>query len=39
MPALWAARDAAGKKLNVFWPPRRRVKSEPNQTWHADRGY
>ena len=21
-----------------FWPPRRRVKSEPHQTWHGDRG-
>jgi len=26
------------KKLNVFWPPRRRVKSDPQQTWHCDRG-
>ena len=26
------------QKLNVFWPPRLRVKSEPNQTWHSDRG-
>ena len=25
-------------KLEVFWPPRRRVKSEPHQTWHGDRG-
>ena len=25
------------KKLN-FWPSRRRVKSEPHQTWHGDRG-
>jgi len=21
-----------------FWPPRRRVKSEPHQIWHVDRG-
>ena len=21
-----------------FWPPRRRVKSEPHRTWHSDRG-
>ena len=26
------------KKTQRFWPPRRRVKSEPNQTWHGDRG-
>ena len=26
------------KKLNVFWPPRRRVKSEPHQIWHGGRG-
>ena len=26
------------KKTQRFWPPRRRVKSEPHQTWHADRG-
>ena len=26
------------KKTQRFWPPRRRVKSEPHQTWHDDRG-
>jgi len=26
------------KKLNVFGCPRRRVKSEPHQTWRGDRG-
>ena len=26
------------KKTKRFWPPRRRVKSEPHQTWHGDRG-
>jgi len=25
------------KKIQRFWPPRRRVKSEPHQTWHSDR--
>ena len=25
-------------KNQCFWPPRRRVKSEPHQTWHGDRG-
>ena len=25
-------------KNSTFWPPRRRVKSEPHQTWHGDRG-
>jgi len=29
--------DRQTKKLKVFWPPRRRVKSEPHQTWHDDR--
>ena len=24
------------KKTQRFWPPRRRVKSEPHQTWHGD---
>jgi len=24
-------------KTQRFWPPRRRVKSEPHQTWHGDR--
>jgi len=23
---------------STFWPTRRRVKSEPHQTWHSDRG-
>jgi len=26
------------KKTQRFWSPRRRVKSEPHQTWHGDRG-
>jgi len=26
------------KKTQCFWPPRRRVKSEPQKTWHGDRG-
>jgi len=26
------------QKSQRFWPPRRRVKSEPHQTWHGDRG-
>jgi len=30
--------DKQTKKTQRFWPPRRRVKSEPNQTWHGDRG-
>ena len=25
------------KKTQRFWPPRRRVKSEPHPTWHGDR--
>jgi len=25
-------------KKSTFWPPRRRVKSMPHQTWHGDRG-
>ena len=25
-------------KNSTFWPPRRRVKSEPHQTWRGDRG-
>jgi len=25
-------------KSSTFWPPQRRVKSEPHQTWHSDRG-
>ena len=26
------------QKTQRFWPPRRRVKSEPDQTWHGNRG-
>ena len=26
------------KKTQRFWLPRRRVKSEPHQTWHGDTG-
>ena len=26
------------QKTQRFWPPRRRVKSEPHQTWQGDRG-
>ena len=26
------------QKNQRFWPPRRRVKTEPHQTWHGDRG-
>ena len=26
------------QKTQRFWPPRRRVKSEPHQTWRGDRG-
>jgi len=26
------------QKTQRFWPPRRRVKSEPHQTWYGDRG-
>ena len=26
------------KKTQLFWLPRRRMKSEPYQTWHGDRG-
>ena len=26
------------QKTQRFWPPRRRVKSEPHRTWHGDRG-
>ena len=29
--------DGQTKKLNVFSPTRRRVKSEPHQTWYGDR--
>ena len=30
--------DRQTKNTQRFWPPRRRVKSEPQQTWHGDRG-
>ena len=30
--------DRQTKKTQRFWLPRRRVKSEPHQTWHGDRG-
>ena len=30
--------DRQTNKKQRFWPPRRRVKSEPHQTWHGDRG-
>jgi len=26
------------QKTQRFWPPRRRMKSQPHQTWHGDRG-
>ena len=26
------------QKIQCFWSPRRRVKSEPHQTWHGDKG-
>jgi len=26
------------QKIQRFWPPRRRVKSEPHKTWNGDRG-
>ena len=31
-------RETNRQKRSTFWPPRRRVKSEPYQTWHGDRG-
>ena len=31
-------RQTDREKTRRFWPPRRRVKSEPHQTWHGDRG-
>jgi len=31
-------RQTDRQKTQRFWPPRRRVKSEPHQTWHRDRG-
>ena len=30
--------DKANKKTQRFWLPRQRVKSEPHQSWHGDRG-
>jgi len=30
--------DKQTDKDQRFWPPRRRVKCEPHQTWHGDRG-
>jgi len=32
-------RQTNRQKTQRFWPPRRRVKSEPHQTWHGDRGF
>jgi len=34
----WRTDKQADKKTQCFWPPRRRLKSEPHQTWHGDRG-
>jgi len=31
-------RQTDRQKTQRFWPPRQRVKSEPYQTWHGDRG-
>ena len=31
-------RQTNRQKTQRFWPLRRRVKSEPHQTWHGDRG-
>ena len=31
-------RQTDRQKTQRFWPPRRRVTSEPHQTWHGDRG-
>jgi len=31
-------RQTDRQKTQPFWPPRRRMKSEPHQTWHGDRG-
>ena len=33
-----ANRQTDKQKTQRFWPSRRWVKSEPNQTWHGDRG-
>jgi len=30
--------QTVAQKSQRFWPPRWRVKSEPHQTWHSDRG-
>ena len=30
--------EQTDRKTQRFWPPRRRVKCEPHQTWHDDRG-
>jgi len=30
--------DKQTDKKQRFWPPRRRVQSEPHQNWHGDRG-
>jgi len=32
-------RQTNRQKNSTFWPPRRRVKSEPHQTSHGDRGH
>ena len=29
--------EQTDKQIQRFWPPRRRVKSKPHQTWHGDR--
>jgi len=31
-------RQTDKQKTHRFWPPQRRVKSDPHQTWHGDRG-
>jgi len=31
-------RQTDRQKTERFWPPRRRVKSQPHQTWQGDRG-
>ena len=33
-----ADRQTDKQKNSTFWLPRRRVKSEPHQTWHGDKG-
>jgi len=42
-PKAWRTDKQTDKQTNRrktrrFWPPRRRVKSEPHHTWHGDRG-